>query len=119
MLLFTAIERFVSQWISLNSKKSIMSKLNTFSATPEFAEAFEGKVNEERIVRDRSRNNVRLDPASPKTAMKYYYQVRSTSAHTGKVGYRDYSILRVSTMELLKIFTQVRDMVFLESEELG
>jgi hypothetical protein len=90
---------------------------NSRKATSEFVEAFEAEVKSKRTVRDRKHKNVTLDPAFPEKAMKFYYQVRSTAVHTGKVGADDYDILRESTTELLEIFKRVRDEVFRKSED--
>jgi len=114
MLLFSAIERFATHRVLLSGDPT--KKLDQLAETSEFVEAFEAEVKSKRTVRDRKHKNVTLDPAFPKKAMKYYYQVRSTAVHKGKVGASDYEILRESTTELLKIFRRVRDEMFRRSE---
>jgi len=116
MLLFSAIERFVSHRYSLSSKE-IGSKLKRLAASPEYVKAFRAVVGKTRDVRNPRHKKVTLDPASPEKSMNYYYQVRSTAVHTGKVGFKDYIVLLESTKELLEIFRRVRDEVFPKIED--
>jgi hypothetical protein len=107
MLLWTAIERFVSFKYHLGDR--VTEKVFKLADDPVFASALRERVRTGRQVYrtdDPSKKAV-LDATNPKKALEYYYQIRSNITHRGKTAIRDHEMLLASLSELLGIFKEV------------
>lgn len=104
LLLWSAIERYLSLRYHLGDRVS--EKLNALATEPAFASAVAALAPDKRTVTraDRPRDKTALDVSSPKSAVAYYYQVRSNITHRGKGVSRDHDLLLKSATELLAIF---------------
>ncbi len=103
MLLWTVLERYTTLRYELN--QTPMGRIYQLKDDPNFCKVLKDVVERERTVfrSDNPRTKIILDPNKPKSAINYYYQIRSNIVHRGKAIYDDYDILFSSINELLKI----------------
>ena len=103
MLLWTVLERYTTLRYELN--QTPMDRIYQLEDDPNFCKVLKEVVERKRTVfrSDNPRTKVILDPNKPKSAINYYYQVRSNIVHRGKAIYDDYDILFSSINELLTI----------------
>lgn len=107
MLLWSSIERYLSLRYHLGSQ--VVKKIKRLAREPAFVTGLKNHVKDDRKVSraDRPRDKYRLDPASPKSSIGYYYQVRSNIVHRGKGQHRDFDHVKLSLTELFHIFEDV------------
>ena len=103
MLLWTVLERYTTLRYELN--QTPMGRIYQLENDSNFCKALKEVVERKRTVfrSDNPRTKVILDPNKPKSAINYYYLVRSNIVHRGKAIYDDYDILFSSINELLTI----------------
>lgn len=115
LLLWTAIERYVSLRYHLSDKA--MKKVLKLVDEPEFRAALARHVIEPREVHsadDPTEKHV-LSASDPESAINYYYQVRSNLVHRGKGVSLDHDRVVKSLEELLMIFRETLDAAFVDS----
>ena len=119
MLLWTVIERYTTLRYDLN--QTPMERIYQLKDDPNFCKVLKEVVEKKRTVfrSDNPRTRVILDPNNPKSAINYYYQIRSNIVHRGKAIYHDYDKLFLSINELLTITeaTIMRAFNFSETEQ--
>lgn len=111
MLLWSAIERYVSLRYGLGGSASVMSRVTMLATEEAFKNAL-GEVPElkaRQIYRSDSptKKVLTFDSADPDNTLKYLYQVRSNVTHRGKDMVPDWLMLHAATKELLRVFRSV------------
>jgi hypothetical protein len=103
MLLWTILERFTFLRYSIGGGPS--ERNSKLSNNQYFKEALGLYLKKERIIFNASDpdEKITLTNSDPKSAIKYYYQVRCNITHRGKAVTRDHDIVDKSFSELFKI----------------
>ena len=116
MLLWTVLERYTTLRYELN--QTPMERIYQLKDDPNFCKVLKEVVERERTIfrSDNPRTKVILDPNEPKSAINYYYQIRSNIVHRGKAIYHDYDKLFLSINELLTITETTISRAFGSSE---
>ena len=110
MLLWTAIERYVS--LKYNCPE-IWQKWRKLSNEKVFKMSLKKHVKTKRTVYSaKDLREYTLNPKKPYFSLNYYYTIRCNVAHRGKALYSDDEILRQSLKELLEIFKDVLEYTF-------
>jgi hypothetical protein len=107
LLLWSAIERYVS--LRYHLAKDVTHKISHLADELAFVTALRSHVSKMRSVQraDNPTDKAILDPTLPRSALTYYYQVRSNITHRGKAMHNDFNIVLPSANELLAIFRNV------------
>jgi hypothetical protein len=119
LLLWSILERYAALRYHLGGKSA--GKVDHIATEPAFIEGLKQHVRESREVyrADDPGKRYKLNPDSPKSALNYYYQVRSNATHRGKASAQDFWHLRSSSSELLAIARQVVNVAFEEAKWSG
>lgn len=119
LLLWSAIERYVSLRYNLGEKKAT-KKVEHLAEESAFAEGLRRHVSDPRVVFSAGKPTEKkyfLDANEPKESLYYYYQIRNNITHRGKGAVEDFQRLKMSSKELLAIFREVLQQAFRDSKE--
>jgi hypothetical protein len=108
MLLWAVIERYTA--FTFGPDLEPMERVRRLGELEKFQLAVSNRVSRKATVTDsRNLDAYQLDSESPKTAAKYYYQIRNNLSHRGKGAWHDGELVRNALRELLQIFEDVLD----------
>jgi hypothetical protein len=105
MLLWTAIERYVTLRYSLGND-GIMEKINHIAQEEAFLKGLSQSFLAHRKIYSTAHSSDKFvfDINNPRKCIKYYYQVRSNITHRGKASFADEALVRNVLKELAHIF---------------
>lgn len=114
LLLWTSIERYLTLRYEPNLGTNQVDRydvFDNFANTDKFSRGLEEVVDDEidgcRIHMSKNPEKTReLSKDDPKKAIRFYWTVRNNVAHRGKSAVHDYTILRQSSLDLVKIFEE-------------
>ena len=109
LLLWTAIERFVTLRHNFRGKDEVMQKIMELANNKAFQiKLLEIETNHRDIYStDNVDKKIKFDASNPKQCLDYYYQVRCNITHRGKASITDTRLVRQCLTELTTLFKSV------------